>query len=199
MINPKPKVLAGHGVQLEPLLAEHADDLSRAAADGALWELWYTSVPRPGAMSAYIKMALQGQRDGRMLPWAVRELSTGALVGSTRFHDIVPEIDRVEIGYTWYAASWQRTHVNSACKFLLLHHAFDDLGCQVVGFRTDRFNLASQTAIERLGAHKDGTLRHHHPRPNGTVRDTVMYSILAHEWPDVRQHLQERTRRYNSK
>jgi RimJ/RimL family protein N-acetyltransferase len=124
-----------------------------------------------------------------MLPWAVRELATGEVVGSTRYHDIVPAIDRVEIGYTWYAARWQRSHVNTACKLLLLTHAFETVGCEVVGLRTDNFNFRSQRAIEALGAKRDGVLRHHQARRDGTVRDSVMYSILAAEWPDVKRHL----------
>jgi RimJ/RimL family protein N-acetyltransferase len=130
-----------------------------------------------------------------MLPWTVREAATGRIVGSTRYHDIVAPIDRVEIGYTWYAASRQRTHVNTACKLLLLGHAFDALGCRVVGFRTDGFNFASRRAIEALGARLDGVIRHHHARRDGTVRDTVMYSILAPEWPDVKRHLEVRLAR----
>jgi RimJ/RimL family protein N-acetyltransferase len=131
-----------------------------------------------------------------MLPWVVRELTTNAIIGSTRFHDIVTEVERVELGYTWYAKTWQRTHANTACKILLLGHAFDSLGCKVVGFRTDNFNLASQRAIEALGAKKDGVLRHHQARRDGTVRDSVMYSILASEWPDVRRHLHLRLTRH---
>jgi RimJ/RimL family protein N-acetyltransferase len=131
-----------------------------------------------------------------MLPWAVRELASGAIVGSTRYHDIVPAIDRVEIGYTFYAGSWQRSHVNTTCKLLLLEHAFDTLGCRVVGLRTDNFNFASQRAIEALGAKRDGVLRHHQARRDGTVRDTVAYSILAQEWPDVRRHLELRLARH---
>ena len=130
-----------------------------------------------------------------MLPWAVREMATGTIVGSTRYHDIVVDAHRVEIGYTWYAKTWQRSHVNTACKLLLLGHAFDKLGCKVVGLRTDNFNFASQRAIEALGARKDGVIRHHAPRRNGTVRDTVMYSILASEWPDVKNHLEQRLSR----
>jgi RimJ/RimL family protein N-acetyltransferase len=130
-----------------------------------------------------------------MLPWAVRELTTGAIAGTTRYHDIVPHIDRVEIGYTWYAARWQRTHVNTACKSLLFAHAFETLGCRVVGLRTDNFNFRSQRAIEALGAKKDGVIRHHYARRDGTVRDTVMYSVLAAEWPDVKRHLELRLRR----
>jgi len=131
-----------------------------------------------------------------MLPWAVRDVETGVIVGSTRYHDIVPAIDRVEIGYTWYAKRWQRSHVNTSCKLLLLAHAFDDLGCAVVGLRTDNFNFASQRAIEALGAKKDGVIRHHQARRDGTARDSVMYSILANEWRDVRRHLELRLRRH---
>jgi RimJ/RimL family protein N-acetyltransferase len=124
-----------------------------------------------------------------MLPWVVRELTSGRIVGSTRYHDIVASIGRVEIGYTWYAKSWQRTHVNTACKLLLFQHGFDALGCAVVGLRTDNFNFASQRAIERLGARKDGVIRHHQARRDGSARDSVMYSVLASEWPDVKRHL----------
>ncbi|HET7248754.1 MAG TPA: GNAT family protein [Gemmatimonadales bacterium] len=196
MITVNPIQLEGPGVRLEPLTPDHADALRRAANDGRLWELWYTVVPEPANVDAYIETALAGQRDGRMLPWAVRELSAGTIVGSTRYHDIVREIDRVEIGYTWYAQSWQRTHVNTTCKLLLLQHAFETLGCQVVGLRTDNFNFASQRAIEALGAKKDGVLRHHHPRRDGSARDSVMYSILAVEWPDVRRNLELRLARH---
>ena len=196
MITVNPIQLEGPGVRLEPLTPDHADALRRAANDGRLWELWYTVVPEPAQVDAYIETALAGQRDGRMLPWAVRELSGGTIVGSTRYHDIVREIDRVEIGYTWYAQSWQRTHVNTTCKLLLLQHAFETLGCQVVGLRTDNFNFASQRAIEALGAKQDGVLRHHHPRRDGSARDSVMYSILAGEWPDVRRNLELRLARH---
>jgi RimJ/RimL family protein N-acetyltransferase len=160
-----------------------------------LWDLWFTSVPHPDAMPAYVADALQAQREGRMLPWAVRDLADGSIIGSTRYHDIVPPIDRVEIGYTFYAKSRQRTHVNTTCKLLLLRHAFETLACKVVGLRTDNFNFRSQRAIEGLGAKKDGVIRHHAARRDGTVRDTVIYSILADEWPDVRRHLELRLRR----
>jgi len=189
MRTPEPVTLEGHGVRLEPLSQGHADGLIAAAADGKLWELWFTSVPAAAQTADYIANALAGQLQGHMLPWAVRDLATDTLVGSTRYHDIVPSVDRVEIGYTWYSASRQRSHVNCACKLLLLSHAFDTLGCQLVGFRTDSFNVRSQRAIEALGAKKDGVLRHHYPRRDGTVRDSVMYSILASEWPPVRRHL----------
>jgi N-acetyltransferase len=196
VINPQPITLDGHGVRLEPLALAHRDGLAAATADGRLWELWFTVVPAPEEIEKYITDALVGQQAGKMLPWAVRELSSGAIVGSTRYHDIVPEIDRVEIGYTWYGASWQRSRVNTACKLLLLSHAFETLGCEVVGLRTDNFNFASQKAIERLGAKKDGVIRHHLPRRDGTARDSVMYSILRSEWRDVKWHLELRMARH---
>lgn len=196
MIAPAPVTLEGYAIRLEPLTPAHQDGLAGAAADGRLWELWFTSVPAPEQAGTYITDALDSQRAGHMLPWAVRELTTGAIVGSTRYHDIAAQIDRVEIGYTWYAARWHRSHVNTACKLLLLAHAFDVLGCRVVGLRTDNFNFASQRAIAALGARKDGVIRHHHARRDGTVRDTVMYSILAAEWPDVKRHLATRLARH---
>ena len=195
MIDVKPAVLEGKGIRLEPLTDAHHDGLADAAADGRLWELWFTSVPAPGGMRDYIADALAGQTQGHMVPWAVRDLESGAIVGSTRYHDIVAGIDRVEIGYTWYAHSRQRTHVNATCKLLLLGHAFETLGCKVVGLRTDNFNFRSQRAIEALGAKRDGVLRHHTARRDGTVRDSVMYSILATEWPDVRRNLEYRLSR----
>jgi RimJ/RimL family protein N-acetyltransferase len=188
--------LEGHGVRLEPLAREHHDGLVAAASDGELWKLWFTSVPEPEQTHAYISAALVGQQAGHMLPWAVRDLAHGTVVGTTRFHDIVPEIDRVEIGYTWYARRCQKTHVNSACKLLLLGHAFDTLHCAVVGFRTDNFNFASQQAIGALGAKRDGVIRHHQARRDGTARDTVMFSILSGEWPDVKRHLELRLARH---
>jgi RimJ/RimL family protein N-acetyltransferase len=189
LIAPRSVTLEGHGVRLEPLAHEHKDGLMAAAADGRLWELWYTAVPEPAKTEAYITTALEGQKAGHMLPWVVRDMATGAIAGSTRYHDIVAAIDRVEIGYTWYAARWQRTHVNTACKLLLFGHAFEELGCKVVGLRTDNFNFASQRAIAALGAKKDGVLRHHQARRDGSARDSVMFSILAGEWPDVKRHL----------
>ncbi len=195
MIAPSPATLEAHGVRLEPLSPEHREGLDRAAADGRLWELFFTSVPAPGETDAYIRTALEGQKAGHMLPWAVRDLATGEIVGSTRYHDILPASDRVEIGYTWYARRCQRTHVNTACKLLLFAHGFEQLGCRVVGLRTDNLNFRSQRAIEALGAKKDGVIRHHWPRRDGTVRDSVLYSLLAHEWPDVKRHLQLRLKR----
>ncbi|HTQ11195.1 MAG TPA: GNAT family protein [Fimbriimonadaceae bacterium] len=189
MIRPVPVLLEGHGVRLEPMGLEHQAALVEAVSDGELWNLWFTQTPSPETAKAYVETALAGKEAGHMLPWVVRELRSDAIVGSTRYHDIVPAADRVEIGYTWYAKTWQRTHVNTACKLLLLEHAFESLGCEVVGLRTDSFNFRSQRAIEALGAKKDGVIRHHTLRKDGTARDTVMYSILAAEWPDVRRHL----------
>ncbi len=191
-----PVTLEGHGVRLEPLNSAHESGLKAAAADGRLWELWYTSVPAPEETATYIANALAGQQAGHMLPWAVRDLATDTIAGSTRYHDIVPAINRVEIGYTWYATRWQRSHVNTACKLLLLTHAFESLGCQVVGLRTDNFNFASQKAIAALGAHLDGVIRHHQARRDGTVRNSVMFSILRPEWPDVQRHLATRLARH---
>jgi RimJ/RimL family protein N-acetyltransferase len=189
VIHPKPATLEGHGVRLEPLSREHAPGLVEAAKDGKLWELFFTSVPEVEQVQAYISGALAGQEKGDMLPWAVRDLRSGAIVGSTRYHDIIPASDRVEIGWTWYAKRVQRSHVNTACKLLLFEYAFEKLGCKVVGLRTDNFNFHSQRAIEALGAKKDGVIRHHWVRRDGSVRDTVMYSVLAQEWPDVKKHL----------
>jgi RimJ/RimL family protein N-acetyltransferase len=192
MIHPQPLTLEASGIRLEPLSLQHCAALQAAAADGELWRLWYTSVPNAEQMTGYIEQALRGQEAGHMLPWVVRELGSGDIVGSTRFHDIIADAERVEIGYTWYAKRCQRTHVNTTCKLMLLEHAFDTLGCQVVGLRTDNFNFTSQRAIEALGAKRDGVIRHHFLRRDGSVRDTVMYSILRGEWPAVRTHLRFR-------
>jgi len=192
MIHLAPITLEGYGMRLEPLTLAHAPEIAKAAADGALWELFFTTVPAPGEETAYIQGALDGQRDGHMLPWAVRELAAGDIVGSTRYHDIMADIDRVEIGYTFYAKRCQRSHVNTSCKLLLMRHGFDTLGCKVIGLRTDILNLTSQRAIEKLGANRDGVIRHSRARRDGTVRDTVMYSILASEWPEVRERLETR-------
>ena len=195
MIHPKPATLEGHGVRLEPLTGQHEKGLAEAARDGKLWELWYTSVPEPEKTRAYIDTALAGQKAGDMLPWVVLDPKSGSIIGSTRYHDIIAAADRVEIGYTWYAARWQRSHVNTACKLLLFTHAFDSLKCNVVGLRTDNFNFRSQRAIEALGAKKDGVIRHHWPRRDGSIRDTVMYSVLRDEWPGVKKHLELRLKR----
>ena len=190
-------VLEGNGVRLEPLTPAHAKDLAVAAADGKLWELWYTAVPSPEGADAYVADALAGQKTGHMHPWAVRELKTNTIIGSTRYHDIVPAVDRVEIGYTWYAKSWQKSHVNTSCKLLLLAHAFETVGCAVVGLRTDNFNFNSQRAIAALGAHKDGVIRHHAARKDGSARDSWMFSILRAEWPDVKRNLTSRLSRHS--
>lgn len=195
MITLEPVVIEGHGIRLEPLTEAHAVELGEAAADGELWNLWVTYVPTREKAGAYIADALAGQQAGHMLPWAVRELSSGLIVGSTRYHDVLADVDRVEIGYTWYRKSRQRSNVNTTCKLLLLRHAFETVGCAVVGLRTDNFNFVSQRAIEALGAKKDGVIRHHRKRADGSVRDTVMYSILKSEWPDVEKHLERRLRR----
>jgi RimJ/RimL family protein N-acetyltransferase len=198
MITLAPITLEGHGVRLEPLAASHEAALREAASDGKLYELWYTAVPAPDLTAKYIADALAGQQAGHMLPWAVRDLATNAIAGSTRYHDIVAPIDRVEIGYTWYGKRWQRTHINTACKLLLLGHAFDTLKCAVVGLRTDNFNFASQRAIAALGAHLDGVIRHHQARRDGSVRNSVMFSILAAEWFDVKRHLLTRLERHGT-
>lgn len=196
MIEIRPASLERNGLRLVPMAEHHRDGLVEACTDGRLWEIWFTATPSLDTIDAYIADALAGQRAGSMLPWVVTDAATGAIIGSTRYHDIVSAIDRVEIGYTWYAQSRQRTHVNTTCKLLLLGYAFDTLGCQVVGLRTDAFNFRSQRAIEALGAKKDGVLRHHAIRKDGSARDTVMYSILATEWPDVQRHLEFRLRRH---
>ncbi|MBL0422148.1 GNAT family N-acetyltransferase [Ramlibacter sp. AW1] len=186
---PEPCTLQTRLVRLEPLTQAHAPALEAAARDGELWKLRITSVPAPGETEAYVAAALAGQREGHMLPFAVVDLRSQAVCGTTRFHDIVPAIERLEIGYTWYARSVQRSHVNTSCKLLLMQHAFETLGAKLVGWRTDHFNHASQRAIERLGARRDGVLRHHAPRRDGTVRDTVMYSMTAGEWPESKAQL----------
>lgn len=192
MIMLEPVTLELNGVRLEPMTRAHAVNLAAAASDGALWNIRVTSVPKPDEAAGYVHQALAMQEAGSRLPFIVRELSGGKVIGSTSFHDIVRDADRVEIGHTWYAQSWQRTHVNTSCKLMLLRHAFQTLGCKVVGFRTDNFNLASQRAIERLGAKRDGAIRHHQVRRDGTVRDTILYSITAGEWPEIEAHLKDK-------
>jgi RimJ/RimL family protein N-acetyltransferase len=178
--------LAFNGVRLEPLGLAHADGLRAAVLDGELWHLRVTSAPAPQDVEQYIRTALETPN---RRAFAVIDEASGAVMGTTSYHDIVPAIDRLEIGWTWYAKSRQRSHVNTSCKIALLTHAFETLGCAVVGFRTDNFNYASQAAIERLGAKKDGVIRHHHVRRDSSVRDTVMYSIVRGEWPEIKMHL----------
>jgi RimJ/RimL family protein N-acetyltransferase len=174
--------LEGRGIRLEPMRLEHEDALKAAAADGELWTLRFTSVPEPSGTRAYITTALGDCAKGTRCPWVVRELTSGRIIGSTSYHDIIPGAFRVEIGYTWYSKSWQRTYVNTSCKILLMEHAFETLGCQVVGWRTDNLNLRSQAAIERLGAKKDGVVRRMRPRRDGSIGDSVIYSMTVEEW-----------------
>ena len=185
----QPALMRERGVRLEPLTLEHEDGLRAAAADRELWKLRVTSVPEPQDTRAYIETALQMRGDGNRFAFAVLDDATGQVLGSTSYHDILPAVKRVEIGYTWYRKSVQRSHVNTTCKLLMMGHAFDSLGCHVVGWRTDNFNFASQRAIERLGARKDGVIRGNALRRDGTIRDTVMYSLRAGEWPEVRAQL----------
>lgn len=185
----QPVVMRDRGLRLEPLGLEHATGLADAAADGELWKLRITSVPEPQDTRAYIETALEGRAQGHRFAFAVLDDASGQVLGSTSFHDILPAVKRVEIGWTWYRKSVQRSHVNTTCKLLMLQHAFDQLGCHVVGWRTDIFNFASQRAIERLGARKDGVIRGHALRRDGTIRDTVMYSMRAGEWPESRAQL----------
>jgi RimJ/RimL family protein N-acetyltransferase len=185
----QPVSLAAMGLTLEPLALEHEAGLQAAAADGALWNLRITSVPAPGETRAYIENALAMREAGNRFAFAVLDTASGQVLGTTSYHDIVPAVKRVEIGWTWYARQAQRTHVNTTAKLLMMGHAFDTLGCAVVGWRTDNFNFASQRAIERLGAKKDGVIRGHALRRDGTIRDTVMYSMRSGEWPEARAQL----------
>ena len=185
----EPVTLSARGVDLVPLALAHEVGLRAAAADGALWTIRVTSVPEPEQTRSYIDNALAMREAGNRFAFAVLESATGKVLGCTSYHDIVPALKRVEIGWTWYGKSSQRSHVNTTAKLLLLDHAFDVLGCQVVGWRTDNFNFASQRAIERLGAKKDGVIRGHALRRDGTIRDTVMYSMRSGEWPEAKAQL----------
>ena len=185
----EPVTLRDRGIRLEPLALNHEDGLRAAAADGELWKLRITSVPEPQDTRAYIEAALKMREDGNRFAFAVVDDATDKVLGSTSYHDILPAVKRVEIGWTWYGQSVQRTHVNTTTKLLMMGHAFDTLGCHVVGWRTDNFNFASQRAIERLGAKKDGVIRGHALRRDGTIRDTVMYSMRAGEWPEAKAQL----------
>jgi RimJ/RimL family protein N-acetyltransferase len=185
----EPVTLSARGVDLVPLGLTHEDGLRGAAADGALWAIRVTSVPEPEQTRSYIENALSMRDAGNRFAFAVIESTSGKLLGSTSYHDIVPALRRVEIGWTWYGKSVQRSHVNTTCKLLLMTHAFETLKCHVVGWRTDNYNFASQAAIERLGAKKDGVIRGHALRRDGTIRDTVMYSMRAGEWPEAKAQL----------
>jgi N-acetyltransferase len=185
----EPITLKGKHATLEPLAREHEDALRRAAADGELWRLWYTSVAPPDKMGEYISNALaMRERDGAM-PFVVRENASGEIVGCTRYFHVDGPNRRLEIGYTWYAGRAQRTAINTECKLLLLAHAFETLQCIAVEFRTHWFNQASRAAIARLGARQDGVLRNHQLSPDGSYRDTVVFSIIQSEWPAVKRHL----------
>jgi N-acetyltransferase len=184
-----PITLSLRGLRLEPLALCNEEGLRLAAADGELWKIRVTSVPEPENTRKYIEDALTMYTEDKRFAFAVIDEATGQVLGSTSYHDMVPATKRVEIGYTWYAKSVQRSHVNSTCKLMLMTHAFETLGCGVVGWRTDNFNFASQKAIERLGAQKDGTIRGHALRRDGTIRDTVMYSMRAGEWAEAKAQL----------
>lgn len=188
--------LERNGIRLEPLTLAHEHGIAAAAADGELWRLRFTSVPEPQETRDYIETALRQRADGTRLAFAVIDTAanggSGKVIGSTSYHDVVPGIRRVEIGWTWYAKSYQRSRVNTLCKLMLMQHAFETLGCAVVGWRASHMNVASQRAIERLGAKRDGVLRHHAPIRDGKVRDTVMYSMLAGEWPAAKEKLEAR-------
>lgn len=186
-----PPDLTGPHARLEPLAAHHVDALARAVEDGELWRCWFTSVPRPAAMALYIEDALAMQAKSEALVFAIRAAS-GEIVGCTRMYDLDPGTPRAHIGYTWLCRSAQRTAVNTEAKRLLLGYAFDQLGCVSVGFRTSWFNHPSRAAIERLGAKQDGVLRAHTRHRDGSLRDTVCYSIVASEWPVVKKHLEEK-------
>jgi len=185
----EPVRLSDRGIALVPLDLSHEAGLAAAAADGELWNLRITSVPEPGQTRKYIEDALKMRENGNRFAFAVTDEATGTVLGSTSYHDILPAVKRVEIGYTWYARRCQRTHINTTTKLLMMGHAFDTLGCNVVGWRTDNFNFASQAAIERLGAKKDGVIRGHALRRDGTIRDTVMYSMRSGEWPEAKAQL----------
>ena len=185
----EPVTLSAHGVTLRPLSLDDEAGLKAAAADGELWNLRITSVPEPEHTRKYIEDALTMREAGNRFAFAVTDTATGEVLGCTSYHDIVPALKRVEIGWTWYAKRVQRTHVNTTAKLLLMTHAFETLGCHVVGWRTDNFNFASQRAIERLGAKKDGVIRGHALRRDGTIRDTVMYSMRSGEWPEAKAQL----------
>lgn len=185
----EPVTLEGGHARLEPLAREHEADLRRAAADGELWQLWYTSVPAPDRTGAYIDAALRMRAELGAMPFVVRDNPTGEIVGCTRYFNVDAPNRRLEIGHTWYATRVQRSAINSECKLLLLSHAFEKLKCIAVEFRTHWFNHASRAAIARLGAKQDGVLRNHQIAPDGSYRDTVVFSIIESEWPAVKRHL----------
>lgn len=184
----QPVTLRDEAVCLQPMQAAHVPELAEAVRDGELWKLWYTSIPAPEAMAAWVAKAMADQDEGKSLPFVVRD-GLGRLVGSTRYCNVDADNRRLEIGHTWYARGVQRSGVNTQAKALLLAHAFEVLDCIAVEFRTHVLNLRSRAAIARLGARQDGILRQHQIMPGGGFRDTVVFSIIASEWPTVRQHL----------
>jgi RimJ/RimL family protein N-acetyltransferase len=188
----EPIHLHGRHACLEPLSKSHLAELNEAAADGQLWKLWYTSVPAPQKMEQYIDVALTMRDDAGALPFAVRAQDTGRIVGSTRYFNVDAGNRRLEIGHTWLAKSAQRSAINTECKLMLLGHAFEQLKCIAVEFRTHWMNHQSRAAIARLGAKQDGVLRNHQRMADGTLRDTVVFSIIESEWPTVARHLQHR-------
>jgi N-acetyltransferase len=185
----KPVSLQGAHAALVPLAHAHADDLAEAVRDGELWRLWYTHIPPPDKLADFIGQRLAAQAAGTVLPFAVIDKATAKAVGMTNYLNVEAEHRRVEIGGTWYRTGTQRTPINTECKIMLLRHAFETLDCIAVEFRTHFFNHQSRRGIERLGAKLDGVLRSHQIAPNGTLRDTCVYSIIASEWPTVRAHL----------
>lgn len=185
----EPVTLRGAVVTIEPLARSHLEGLRAAAADGELWRLWFTSVPAPDRVDVYVDTALSWRETKDAMPFVVRENASGDIVGCTRYFNVEPEHRRLEIGYTWYAKRVQRTSVNTESKLLLLSHAFEALKCIAVEFRTSWFNFRSRAAIARLGAKQDGVLRNHQISPDGVYRDTVVFSILESEWPQVKRHL----------
>jgi RimJ/RimL family protein N-acetyltransferase len=185
----EPVILTGSGVILEPLALEHLDGIKEAVKDGELWKLWFTHVPSPETAEATIKTALELREDKGWMPFIVRDKATGKIIGSTRYCNVDEVNQRVEIGYTWYSQSYQRTAVNTECKYLLLSHAFENLEAIAVEFRTHWHNHKSRAAIARLGAKQDGVLRNHQKSADGVYRDTVVFSIINHEWPVVKKSL----------
>ena len=188
-------VLQGRHVRLEPLQRGHAEGIAAAAADGKLWELWFTNVPRPGEVDAWIDGALAKQAAGEQVAFSVRD-ADGRIVGSTRYYELLPDTPRLCIGYTWYARSVQRTGLNTEAKLLLLGHAFEALGCASVGFHTSTQNAASRAAIARLGAKEEGILRQHLRHRDGSLRDSVCFSVLDGEWPAVKTGLEQKLERH---
>jgi RimJ/RimL family protein N-acetyltransferase len=187
--------LKGQHAMLEPLALAHENDIRLAIADGELWKLWFTTIPGPDGVRAYIEQLLSQREQGLVFPFAIRDNASGRIVGCTRYMNIDARNRRIEIGGTWYAQSMQRTGINTECKLLLLAHAFEQLDCIAVELRTDWFNKRSQAAIERLGAKRDGVLRNHMVMPDGRIRDTVVYSIIKNEWAGVKIHLQHKLKR----